>query len=264
MKAGAWKALLGVLTVGLVLAVTSPIAVAQSSTNAGAADPAAFEQGRQLYDANCVACHQAGGVGTPPNMPALNGNERMADVDHVVRTIRLGRGGMLAFPKLTVGELAALTTYVRNAWNNKFGAVATNHVETILAGLAKPTVQKVSIWSGVYTAAQNERGEELYGGACSQCHGERLNGAAQADQPPSPAIARAGFLRKWSGQTVAALFNYIHTKMPPEYPGTLTPQQSIDAIAHMLAVSNIPAGDKELPPDSNALEGIVIEAQPKK
>jgi len=252
--------LLAALAIGSALGLGSPIARAQP----GGVDPALFEQGRQLYDANCVACHQANGMGTPPTMPALNGNERLSDADHVVRTIRLGRGAMLSFPKLTAGEIAALATYVRGAWGNKFGAVATAQVETILAGLAKPTEQKVSIWSGVYTAAQNERGEELYGGACSQCHGLQLNGAGQPDQPPSPAIARAGFLRKWAGQTVAALFNYIHTKMPPEYPGTLTAQQSIDAIAHMFAVSNIPAGDKELPADPKALEGIVIEMQPKK
>jgi hypothetical protein len=81
--------------------------------------------------------------------------------------------------------------------------------------------------------------------------------------PPSPAIARAPFLRKWAGQTVAALLVYVREMMPPDSPGTLTAQQSIDAIAHMFAVSDMPAGDKELPPDPNALANIVIEAQPK-
>ena len=122
---------------------------------------------------------------------------------------------------------------------------------------------KISIWSGVYTAAQNKRGEELYSGACAQCHGLKLNGAGQPDQPPSPAIAREGFLRKWAGKTVAELFVYVHTKMPPDNPGSLTEQQSIDAIAHMFAVSNMPPGDKELSSESNALTGLVIEAQPK-
>lgn len=120
---------------------------------------------------------------------------------------------------------------------------------------------KVSVWSGVYTAAQSKRGEVFYAGACAHCHGLRLNGAAQPDQPPSPAIARVGFLRKWAGQPVAALFDYVHTKMPPDNPGSLTAQQSIDAIALMFAVSNIPPGDKELPPDPKALADLVIEAE---
>ena len=122
---------------------------------------------------------------------------------------------------------------------------------------------KASIWSGVYTAAQSKRGQELYSGACAHCHGAKLNGAAAPDQPPSPAIARVGFLRKWQGKPVAALFDYVHTLMPPDAPGTLNAQQAIDAIAYMFAVSSIPPGDKELPPDPKALAEIAIEAESK-
>jgi cytochrome c len=126
-----------------------------------------------------------------------------------------------------------------------------------------PGGPKVSVWSGVYSAAQGKRGEEVYSGARASCHGLRLNGAGQPDMPPSPAIAGATFLRKWAGKTVAELFVYVHTKMPTDNPGTLTDQQSIDAVAHMFAVGNMPAGDKELPPDPKALASIVIEAQPR-
>jgi mono/diheme cytochrome c family protein len=262
MKAGACAILRAPLIAGAALVLTIPVAVAEQGGGT-AADPALFEQGRQLYDANCVACHQAGGAGTPPNIPALVGNDHLKDLDVVVRTIRLGRGPMLAFPKLTATEMAAVATYVRNAWGNKFGAASADQVTTMLAGLGTSTDKKVSVWSGVYSAAQNERGEEVHSGACAQCHGPRLNGAGQPDMPPSPAIARASFLRKWSGQTVAALFVYVCTKMPPDNPGTLNEQQCADAIAHMFAMSNIPAGNKELPPDRNALASIVIEQQAK-
>jgi len=124
------------------------------------------------------------------------------------------------------------------------------------------TVKPVSVWSGVYTAAQNQRGQEFHADVCAMCHGPRLNGAGQSEMPPSPAIAGGTFLRKWSGQTVAALFVIVRHTMPPDSPGTLTDQQSIDAIAHMLAVSGMPAGNRELPPDPGALAGIVIEAKP--
>src|SRR5262245_3670805 len=79
---------------------------------------------------------------------------------------------------------------------------------------AEPAGSKVSVWSGVYTQAQNERGKEFHSGACAQCHGARLNGAGQPDQPPSPAIAGAAFLRKWEGKTVAELFTYVRERMP--------------------------------------------------
>jgi len=120
----------------------------------------------------------------------------------------------------------------------------------------------VSVWSGVYTDAQNKRGEEVHAGVCVMCHGQRLNGASQPEMPPSPAIARDAFFRKWTGANVAAIFVYVRSAMPPDAPGTLTAQQAIDAIAHMLAMSGIPAGSRELPPDANALANIVIDAKP--
>ena len=168
---------------------------------------------------------------------------------------------MPALSRLTDEEIAALATYVRNAWSNKFGAATADQVTALLAGLSKPHGSEVSFWSGVYTEAQSKRGEELYSGACSQCHGLRLNGAAQPDQPPSPAIARAGFLRKWDGKTVAELFTYVREMMPTDAPARLRISKRSTSIAYMFAVSEIPAGDKELPTDPKALEGIVIEAQ---
>lgn len=58
-------------------------------------------------------------------------------------------------------------------------------------------------------------------------------------------------------------FVYIRHTMPIDSPGTLTEQQALDAIAHMFAMSNIPAGEKELPVDLKALANILIEMQPK-
>ena len=199
--------------------------------------------------------------------PALNGNEKLKDLDLIVRPIRLGQGAMPALSRLSDEEIAALATYIRNAWSNKFGAATADQVKTLLAGLGKPkdqnTDQNASIWSGVYTQEQRKRGETLYSGACAQCHGSRLNGAAAPDQPPSPAIARTAFLRKWDGKSVAELFTYVREMMPTDAPGTLTEQQGIDVIAHMFAVSEIPAGDKELPTDAKVLGAIMIEAQKK-
>ena len=149
------------------------------------------------------------------------------------------------------------------AWSRSL-TVGAALVVVLTETVAAQVATQVSVWSGVYTEVQSKRGQVLYSGACSQCHGPRLNGAAQSDQPPSPAIARAGFLRKWDGKTVAELFTYVHKMMPTDNPGTLTDQQAIDSIAYMFAVSEIPAGDKELPTDPKVLEGIVIGDKPKK
>lgn len=261
MKASISGALVASWMAGAALVITSPVAQAQQGSDAGTAGSALFEQGQKLYSTNCVVCHQAGGTGAPPTFPALNGNERLKDLNLIARPIRLGQGAMPALARLSDEEIAALATYIRNAWGNKFGPATAAQVTALLAGLGKSTDQQASIWSGVYTQEQRKRGETLYSGACAQCHGSRLNGAAAPDQPPSPAIARAAFLRKWDGKSVAELFTYVREMMPTDAPNTLTEQQAVDVIAHMFAVSEIPAGDKELPTDPKILEAIVIKAQ---
>ena len=145
------------------------------------------------------------------------------------------------------------------AWVRQFVVMSGVALAGVSAGGDAQPVQPLSVWSGVYTAAQNQRGEALHADVCAMCHGPRLNGAGQSEMPPSPAIAGATFLRKWAGGNVAALFVMVRQTMPPDSPGTLTDQQSVDAIAHMFAVSGMPAGDRELPLDPGALANIRIE-----
>ncbi len=123
--------------------------------------------------------------------------------------------------------------------------------------------QGVSVWSGVYTTEQSKRGERVHSSTCAVCHGARLDGAGQPEMPQSPSIAGTDLLFKWNGKTVAELFDYVQKTMPIDNPGQLSAQDSIDSIAHMFAASEMPAGDKELPPDAKALAKIVIERKPK-
>lgn len=251
-----------------IMAPPEPAVVAQQDAAAAApgtmVDPALFAQGGRLYAINCAQCHQVAGVGTPPTFPALAGNDRLVDLSLIVGNVHNGKGSMPALPELSNEQVAALATYVRNAWGNAFGGATTDEVASIVSGLGEAVPGAgISVWTGVYTQAQDERGREVHSATCGRCHGPKLNGAAEPDMPPSPAIARAGFLQKWQGRTVSALFNYVRTKMPADNPGTLGDQQYIDAIAHMFAVSGMPAGDKELPPDLDALANLVVEEQPQ-
>jgi quinoprotein glucose dehydrogenase len=119
-----------------------------------------------------------------------------------------------------------------------------------------------SIWSGVFTAEQAERGKAFHLGVCAKCHGDRGDGAGEPDQPQAPAIARASFLRKWDGQSLATLFEYIRGTMPPDNPASRSDQQYIDALAYMLAMTNVPPGDSELPPDPAVLDYIMVGPKP--
>lgn len=119
--------------------------------------------------------------------------------------------------------------------------------------------QEASVRDGVYTEAQAMRGQEAYSTPCGWCHGRRLNGAPDdPDAQPTPPLARAKFLRNWDGKSLAALFVYTRETMPSNNPGSLTGQQYADIIAYMLATSGMPAGERELPTDLQALASIVI------
>ena len=120
-----------------------------------------------------------------------------------------------------------------------------------------------SIWDGVFTQEQADRGQKLNSGVCAKCHGERGDGANEPDQPGGPAIARFSFLRKWENTSLASLYEYIRTEMPPDNPESRSDQEYVDVIAHMLALSGAPVGDTELPVDPEALDLIYIEQKPE-
>ncbi len=81
--------------------------------------------GEQVYDKHCAACHQANGEGLPGVFPALKDSPiALGDVDAHIDIIVNGKAGtaMQAFGKqLTLKEIAAVTTYERNAWGNDTG-----------------------------------------------------------------------------------------------------------------------------------------------
>jgi quinoprotein glucose dehydrogenase len=109
--------------------------------------------------------------------------------------------------------------------------VAAVTYSTVLAQTTK------SVNDGVYTAEQAKRGEVLYKEQCAACHGDNLEGAG-----PMPPLAGPDFLTNWQGKTVGDVYEKTQTSMPATAPGSLTPEQTADVVAHMLAVSQYPVG----------------------
>jgi len=93
----------------------STLAAGAAGTQAAGGAPslpgASVPDGRQLFLANCAACHGAGGQGGAG--PALAGNGSAANAANVRDAIRYGRGVMPAFQaQLSGTQIAALVDYV--------------------------------------------------------------------------------------------------------------------------------------------------------
>jgi S-disulfanyl-L-cysteine oxidoreductase SoxD len=119
-----------------------------------------------------------------------------------------------------------------------------------------------SVWDGVYTEQQANRGGALYGQECSGCHGESLTGADEA-----PALSGGAFLANWDGLTVGDLFERIRISMPADRPGKLNREKIADILSYLLAFNRFPAGNTELERQTEVLKQIRLEAakpEPKK
>jgi cytochrome c oxidase subunit II len=84
-------------------------------------------RGERVYVANCAACHQPNGQGTPGLFPALSGSKIVTGpVKEQISIVMNGKPNtaMAAFGKqLSDVEIAAVVTYTRNSWANKTGEV---------------------------------------------------------------------------------------------------------------------------------------------
>ena len=84
-----------------------------------------MELGKNVYSANCAACHMPNGEGLPGVFPALKDSQiAVADQPKHIDILINGVTGsaMQSYAKqLTMSEIAAVVTYERNAWGNDTG-----------------------------------------------------------------------------------------------------------------------------------------------
>jgi mono/diheme cytochrome c family protein len=88
-----------------------------------------FKQGQKVYQENCVDCHRHNGKGLPGTFPAHDGNPFVVGPpEPVIATVLNGQKGNLGqMPswkdKLDDQQIAAVITYIRQAWSNRAGPV---------------------------------------------------------------------------------------------------------------------------------------------
>lgn len=108
--------------------------------------------------------------------------------------------------------------------------------------------QQLTVWDGVYTREQSDRGEKIYADRCAKCHGDTLQGIEAA-----PALVGARFYSNWEGETLDALFERMRTSMPQDRPGALTRTENADILAYLLRVGAFPSGKMTLDAQGGAL-----------
>ena len=121
----------------------------------------------------------------------------------------------------------------------------------VVGGAAVTGQQPRTVWDGVFTVAQANRGESLYADRCASCHGDTLGGIEAA-----PPLTGTAFSTNWEGETLQALFERMRSSMPPDKPGSLSRTQATELLAHLLRVGGFPAG--EIPLDAEGLSLITI------
>ena len=120
---------------------------------------------------------------------------------------------------------------------------------------AAPADVQLTVWDGVYSEGQAERGEVQYTASCAACHATDLRG-----DNTSPSLVGQSFAFLWGGSTLGELFGRIQQLMPTDRPNSLSAQTYRDILAFILRNNSYPSGDKEL--EADHLDQILITANP--
>jgi cytochrome c6 len=94
-----------------------------------------IQEGKKLFEGTCADCHRINGQGLPNKFPALDGNPFVVgEPTKVIDTVLNGRKGKLGqMPTwkatFTDQQLAAIISYVRQAWSNKAGPITAEMVK---------------------------------------------------------------------------------------------------------------------------------------
>jgi mono/diheme cytochrome c family protein len=130
-------------------------------------------------------------------------------------------------------------------------ALAVTMVASVLEAQDSDTI--VTVWDGVYTVAQAERGKATFDLSCSRCHNSDLSGSDRG-----PTLVGDKFLANWLDGNLEALFSFIRDSMPQGNASTVNDAGKADVVAYILQRNNYPTGKTELTPDTGKLEMVQI------
>ena len=120
------------------------IAIAMKEPEQKGIDKAQMERGLKVYEASCLACHQADGAGVPSvDPPLIQTKWVMGHKKHLITIVLAGLPGPIEWKgetytnpmpsqgHLSDQEIADVLTYVRNSFGNKESAITPAEVAKV-------------------------------------------------------------------------------------------------------------------------------------
>jgi len=133
----------------------------------------------------------------------------------------------------------------------------TSFALTVAAVASAPQAQDrealVSVWDGVYTTGQAERGKATFDVSCSRCHNADLSGSDRG-----PTLTGDKFLSTWRDGSLDPLFGFIRDQMPEGSANIVNDEDKVDVLAYILQRNSFPPGATELTRDGANLERVQI------
>jgi mono/diheme cytochrome c family protein len=115
----------------------------------------------------------------------------------------------------------------------------------LTAAAQDEALEPISTRTGVFTAEQALRGQDLFAVVCGECH--------------QPEDFLEGFLEGWAGQTADVLFKEIRATMPEDSPGSLRSSEYAAVIAYLFQLNGLQVGEEKLSGSTRRLKEILIE-----
>ena len=112
-----------------------------------------------------------------------------------------------------------------------------------------------TVWDGVYTSQQADRGHAAYDLHCASCHRDDLSGY-------DGILRGSRFMEKYREASLDLLFGKTKSTMPRNSPGSLSDQMYADILTYVLQSNEMPAGASELQPEDIAAVRLISKDGP--
>ncbi|MEQ8447211.1 MAG: c-type cytochrome [Pelagibacterium sp.] len=172
----------------------------------------------------------------------------------------LGLAGRSALVAAGIAALAATSAFAFDNMSPEQRAALEAQATEVAAveGEAGAEGGERTIFDGVYTEEQADRGMGFFGSDCAACHANTARGSSAA-----PGLIGYTLDNKYADQPLYDYFDYMRTNMPPGNAGWFTDQEYADIVAYLLELHGAPAGDTELEGTEEALSTITIVPTPE-